>query len=925
MRNPAKQKYKYQVGGTLRINRSVFYVKRQADNILFDSIKAGEFCYILNSRQMGKSSLALNTIKRLRAEDSGFACVIIDINVLGSEQVSQEQWYLGFADYLIEELELDEKINLNKWWQQENLSPVQKLDKLIRKVILTKIKEPIAIFIDEIDKILDLNFKCDDFFGLIRSFYNEKAKNPVFNHLSFVLLGVARPEELIKEYQITPFNIGRAIDLSGFSVEQSLPLAAGLTEVVDNPQQIIKEIIFWTGGQPFLTQKVCQLILNHPQENKAESDRDFVHRIVKEYIIDNWEANDDPVHLKTIKGRLLHNKHTSRLLGLYQQILEDGSIAANDLVEQIELRLSGLVVRDGDCLKPYNRIYKSVFDLDWVNSILDMERPYAEYIHAWKKSKYDNKWLLREEKFDEALSWSRGKSLSDFDYQYLNASRDLKLQETSAQMALKIERYILRGFVAVLLVICVVLVGIRNYRYCPKAQRTDAGCFDFDISSGDENIFNYSLSSRISKGIEVFKNDKFERAKKYFEKAVELRPNDPVPRIYANNAAAKNRGETYKLAVVVPFNTSEDYSRMILKGVADAQDKFNNKDKKGRLLEILIANDDSDKKLAENVAEKLVSEKKILGVIGHSTSNASKVAQKIYQKGKMAMISPAATSTELTTEDNRVFFRTVPSDEEAGKKLAEHAIFKKIDSIIVLYDHQDSSSKSLKEAFVEKYQEYNGKFSDGDIKKLDDLNFTSTDDLNRDKIDEFFKESKSYEAAVILASARTRPLAIDFIQKNASLPSTSKSRIEKILGNDAMYSYSFLQEAGSSAEEMIVAVTWSRKTCYAKEAEQRWQGGVNWRTAASYDATQAFIQAIKDTPKKSPERKDILEQLRKYNSKKNSITNTSEDIIWFGSKGNSSKESRLVEVVKDDKIPTASGLELGFKEFEVNEDIKCPD
>lgn len=313
-----------------------------------------------------------------------------------------------------------------------------------------------------------------------------------------------------------------------------MPLAGGLTEAVDNPQQIIKEIIFWTGGQPFLTQKVCQLILDRPKENKVESDRDFVQRIVKENIIDNWEANDDPVHLKTIKGRLLYSKHTSRLLGLYQQILEQGAIAADDRVEQIELRLSGLVVRDGKWLKPYNHIYESVFNLNWINSILDLERPYAEYIHAWKESKYDNKWLLREEKLEEALSWSKGKSLSDFDYQYLNASRDLKLQETSAQMALKTERYILRGFVAVLLTICAVLVGIRDYRYCPKAQRTDAGCFDFDISSGDKNIFNYPPGSRMSTGIEVFGDEEYIKAKKYFDTVARLRRNDPVPRVYAN-------------------------------------------------------------------------------------------------------------------------------------------------------------------------------------------------------------------------------------------------------------------------------------------------------------------------------------------------------------------------------------------------------
>ncbi len=164
---------------------------------------------------------------------------------------------------------------------------------------------------------------------------------------------------------------------------------------------------------------------------------------MRSHIIENWEGQDEPPHLKTIRDRILmRERRASVLLGLYQQILRSSqeAIVADDSPEQIELRLSGLVVEQQGALRVYNRIYQTVFNLNWVEKELANLRPYAEVFTAWVASNYrDESRLLRGQALQDALKWAAGKSLSNVDYQFLAASQELNQREIENALAVQEE------------------------------------------------------------------------------------------------------------------------------------------------------------------------------------------------------------------------------------------------------------------------------------------------------------------------------------------------------------------------------------------------------------------------------------------------------------------------------------------------------
>lgn len=177
---------RFQAGGALR--RGTFYVSRSADVELPDALCSGELCYVLAPRQMGKSSLRLRVDIMLRSR--GIRSVCVDLSSLGSNGVTPEQWYYGLVDAVARSLGMVDPEGF--WDRHGRLSSVLRWSRFLRSEVLTRIAEPVVIFLDEIDAVRSLPFSADDFFASLRVFYNDRAHDPDCARLSSGRPGAGR-------------------------------------------------------------------------------------------------------------------------------------------------------------------------------------------------------------------------------------------------------------------------------------------------------------------------------------------------------------------------------------------------------------------------------------------------------------------------------------------------------------------------------------------------------------------------------------------------------------------------------------------------------------------------------------------------------------------------------------------------------------
>ena len=163
------------------------------------------------------------------------------------------------------------------------------------------------------------------------------------------------------------FNLGW-VEREQTSLQPYRKIKLKLEQKVESPHKVLEEILLWTNRQPWLAQKLCQLVCQSQYSIRAGEEAQRIELLVQAAVINDWQRGVAAEHLLTIRDRLLKNPACPpiALLGQYLQIWQQGQVPANSTLEQAKLLSSGLVVKQQNIIKVANPIYRSVFDQNWV-------------------------------------------------------------------------------------------------------------------------------------------------------------------------------------------------------------------------------------------------------------------------------------------------------------------------------------------------------------------------------------------------------------------------------------------------------------------------------------------------------------------------------------------------------------------------------
>lgn len=609
-----------------------------------------------------------------------------------------------------------------------------------------------------------------------------------------------------------------------------------LLNKADDPELVLKLVVGWTKGQPFLTKKLIQYVLQSPQKIPLGKETIAVEKIVRERLIKEFKQDNLTLGIRFF----LYQKQLEKFL---KQTENRNKIAEQDYLKALQKELG---LSDKQCRTIRKRILDSELKQVINKSLITIENKNGELALESERERIEK---VNSNLSPEIADLAKPTSQTPLNSQLIKRQNYPQITKTAISNKLF---WLFIFFPLLFLLIKGLNTNKEDRLQIATESITNQQNVCVDLSSRQspkmslgekiltQEYSNLKPQSKIPlyEGSAAFARCEFASAKQKFQQSLIKSQNNPEALIYSNNVSAITQAHL-KIAVVVPLGSNPNVAWEILRGVAQAQAQINQQGGiQEKLLLVQIVDDDNDPEIVRQVAPQLAADESILAVVGHNDSNASIAGSQIYQKQGLVMITPTSSSTKLSGTGSYIF-RTAFSVAALANTLADYASVSSLTDITICVDSSSSASNSFVEEFILEMKRDRGQQT---TVKCD----FASEDFDPQQI---IQQSIAQNADALLLAP--------FVENNNSAIALARANQQQLalLGNHSLYTYETVQKGKDAVVGMVLTSPWlpdvNSQDNFEQAANKYWGGAVNWRTATAYDATLVLIKGLQQAKTRS--------------------------------------------------------------------------
>lgn len=330
--------------GQVRLD-SAFYIERSPHeaHCYREILQPGTLIRIKAPRQMGKTSLMSRIL--YQAREQGFQTVPLsfqhaDVGIFSSLSALL-QWFCG---KVARKLRLPHQID--QYWT-DTYGSKDNCTLYFEDCLLSKIESPLVLGLDEVDRIFQYPKIADDFFGLLRAWYEEAGYGGNDSGLWEKLrLVVVHSTEVYIPLDVnqSPFNVGLPIELSEFSPAQVADLVE--RHGLNWQQTEVEQLMAIAGGHPYLV----RLALYHFAQH-ALTLSDLIHTA----------PTEAGIYGDHLRRHLWNLKQHPELANAFNRVVTNPQPTELDSILAFKLHSMGLVHLQGNEVTPRFDLYRHYF------------------------------------------------------------------------------------------------------------------------------------------------------------------------------------------------------------------------------------------------------------------------------------------------------------------------------------------------------------------------------------------------------------------------------------------------------------------------------------------------------------------------------------------------------------------------------------